>query len=77
MSKIVSTLDVRTLPPREKHPTIFGLLAALQAGEALRITNDHDPVPLHYQLEAERPGQYTWLKGENGPEVWTADIVRN
>ena len=77
MPNVVSKLDVRVLPPREKHPAIFRLIDELKAGEALQITNDHDPMPLFYQIQAERPGQFQWVKGEAGPEVWTVDIVKN
>jgi len=76
MPNVVQTLDVRVIPPREKHPSIFRLIDTLQPGEALQIVNDHDPMPLFYQLQAERPGLFSWDKVENGPEVWRADIAR-
>jgi uncharacterized protein (DUF2249 family) len=71
----MTTIDVRTMPPRDRHPTIFGVLDQLDAGHALRIVNDHDPVPLRYQLEATRPGQFEWQTVEDGPEQWTVDIT--
>lgn len=70
-----NVIDVRTIIPRERHPLIFQRLAALQPGEALRLMNDHNPKPLHYQLQAERPGQYEWNVVEDGPEQWQIDIV--
>jgi uncharacterized protein (DUF2249 family) len=69
-------LDVRPILPREKHPRIFALLADLCPGDSLRITNDHDPVPLRYQLDAERPGEFAWAYCDSGPEVWVVDITR-
>ena len=66
-------LDVRTLPSREKHPTIFGLLDALAPGETLTIINDHDPAPLRTQL-ARRPGLFAWDVLEAGPDVWRIAI---
>ena len=71
----MTTIDVRTMPPRDRHPTIFGVLDELDAGQALRIVNDHDPVPLRYQLEATRPGQFEWVTVEDGPEQWSVDIT--
>jgi uncharacterized protein (DUF2249 family) len=68
-------LDVRPIPPRDKHQRIFALLAALEPGDLLRITNDHDPVPLRYQLEAERPGAFGWTYRDSGPELWVVDIT--
>ncbi|MDY6817396.1 MAG: DUF2249 domain-containing protein [Halobacteriales archaeon] len=47
------TLDVRDLPPAERHRTIRDAFAALDPGEALELINDHDPKPLYYELDAE------------------------
>jgi uncharacterized protein (DUF2249 family) len=71
----MEVLDVRPLPPRERHDTIFGRLDALTAGQTLRLVNDHDPVPLRYQLEATRPGEFHWVPVEAGPEQWQIDIT--
>ncbi|MDT8342337.1 MAG: DUF2249 domain-containing protein [Longimicrobiales bacterium] len=69
-------LDVRLLPPREKHPTIFRTFDALAPGEAFTILNDHDPLPLRYQFQAERPNAFTWRYLEEGPEIWRVEIGR-
>ena len=63
-------LDVRVIPPREKHPTIFSTFLALQPGDAFILVNDHDPFPLRYQFEAEYRDQYEWEYLEAGPVVW-------
>lgn len=76
MPEPVQTLDIRPLPPREKHPRIFGLFDGLQAGQAFQLVNDHDPLPLFYQFQALRPGQFDWEKLEDGPEVWRVSIAR-
>lgn len=67
--------DLRTLHPRERHPMVFEQLHALAIGETLRLINDHDPVPLRYQLSAEYPDQYHWVSVEAGPEAWMVDIT--
>lgn len=69
-------LDVRVIPPREKHPTIFSTFGALQPGESFVLVNDHDPVPLRYQLEAQQAGRYGWEYLEQGPAVWRVRISR-
>lgn len=69
-------LDIRTVPPRDKHPTIFRTFDALQKGEAFTLVNDHDPYPLHHQFEATRRGQYEWTYLEKGPVVWRVSIGR-
>lgn len=70
------TLDVRVIPPREKHPTIFRTFDALQPGTSFILVNDHDPKPLRYQFEAEREGHYTWQYLEQGPSIWRVTIGR-
>jgi len=70
------SIDVRTITPRERHPRIFGMANALAVGESLVIINDHDPRPLHYQLQAEYPGQFSWDYLETGPDVWRVQLGR-
>ncbi len=67
-------LDVRTIPPRDKHPTIMRRFGGLRAGESFTLVNDHDPKPLLYQFSAEFPGQFEWSYLESGPEVWRVRI---
>lgn len=76
MAESIATLDVRVIPPRERHPLIFEKLDALATGEALLLLNDHDPKPLRYQLMAERPEQFNWEPQEEGPEEWKIRISR-
>ena len=69
-------LDVRAIPPREKHPTIFRTFDGLARGESMVIINDHDPKPLRYQFAAERPEQFAWAYEAEGPAVWRVRIDR-
>ena len=69
-----TTIDVRDIVPRERHPAIFAAIDALDVGAILEIVNDHDPKPLYYQLQAERPDSFSWEYLENGPEVWRVTI---
>lgn len=69
-------LDVRVIEPRLKHPSIFSAFDALKAGEILTIVNDHDPLPLYYQLKAERPNIFSWQYMEEGPETWRVNIQK-
>jgi len=73
---IKTTVDVRSIPPRERHPLIFGTFDGLAPGEALLLINDHDPKPLFYQFQAESRGEFTWDYLETGPEVWQVRIGR-
>jgi uncharacterized protein (DUF2249 family) len=71
-----TTIDVRAIPPRERHPRIFAAFDGLAPGEAILLVNDHDPRPLFYQFQAERPGQAAWLPEEEGPERWVIRIAK-
>ncbi|BDG61033.1 DUF2249 domain-containing protein [Caldinitratiruptor microaerophilus] len=69
-------LDVRQVPPFQRHPLIFQTFESLGAGEAMVLVNDHDPKPLYYQFAAERAGRFEWEYLEQGPEVWRVQIRR-
>ncbi|MBX5465686.1 MAG: DUF2249 domain-containing protein, partial [Clostridia bacterium] len=70
-------LDVRPLPPAERHRLIFATWERLGPGESFLLVNDHDPVPLHYQFAAEQPGRFTWEVLEAGPRVWRVLVGRD
>lgn len=70
-----TTMDVTELAPRDRHQTIFQRLFELETGDTLTLLVDHDPIPLRYQLDAERPDQFRWEYQESGPEQWVVDIT--
>lgn len=72
----MTELDIRPVVPREKHPTIFKTFDELQSGESFQLINDHDPMPLYYQFNAERPDQFGWAYVEKGPEIWRVNISK-
>jgi uncharacterized protein (DUF2249 family) len=76
MSTTSIELDVRPIPPRDKHPSIFRAFDSLIPGQSLILVNDHDPKPLRYQLQAERPETFDWAYEAEGPEVWRVRISR-
>jgi uncharacterized protein (DUF2249 family) len=69
-----AVVDVRPIPPPQKHPTIFETFARLQPGQRMELINDHDPRPLYYQFQAEMPGKFTWTYLEQGPDTWRVEI---
>lgn len=73
---IKTTVDVRNVPPRDRHPMIFEAFEALKPGEAFVLINDHEPKPLYYQFQAEREGMFSWDYLESGPDVWRVRIGR-
>jgi uncharacterized protein (DUF2249 family) len=40
------------------------------------VTSDHDPHPLHHQIETRYPEEFGWEYLEEGPEVWKVRISR-
>ncbi len=74
MSETTSTIDVRPIIPRQRHPLIFGTFERLNPGESFELINDHDPKPLYYQFTAEHEGEFTWDYLEQGPERWRVRI---
>lgn len=73
---ITSTIDVRTIEPRNRHPLIFDTFNQLSPGDAFMLVNDHDPKPLYYQFQAELGPQFEWDYVEQGPEVWQVRIAK-
>ena len=47
------SLDLREVPPPQRHPMIHEAFQTLDSGEALEIVNDHEPKPLFYEFQAE------------------------
>ncbi|MEM5492997.1 DUF2249 domain-containing protein [Hoeflea sp. AS16] len=74
MTDTTEAVDLRSLVPAQRHAKIFQLVHALEPGKAFELINDHDPKPLYYQLEAEYPGQFSWIYREQGPEAWRVEI---
>lgn len=72
--QLIETLVIPELQPARKHPTVFEKFDALQNGDAFLLINDHDPIPLFYEMKAERGEVFEWIKLEDGPEVWKVEI---
>lgn len=72
----VTQIDVRTIPPRDRHPLIFDTFDKLGAGESFELVNDHAPRPLYYQFLHERADLFSWEYLEEGPDVWRVRISR-
>ena len=70
-------LDIRTILPARKHPTIHARLETLASGDALILLNDHDPRPLRFELEHDHPGAFAFEYLESGPELWRVRIRRS
>ncbi|WP_321112622.1 DUF2249 domain-containing protein [Halorussus salinisoli] len=58
--EVTTELDVRDLPPAQRHEQIFEAYEQLESGEAFVLVNDHDPEPLYHQFEAETGPEFRW-----------------
>ena len=73
---LVSTLDLRPLSAPERQAMVFNQFDAMQTGQTLELTHDHDPLTLSAQLEVRSPGQFSWEMLESGPQVWRVAIAK-
>lgn len=71
-----ATVNATEYPPHQKHKVIFETFDKLNPGEAMLLVNDHDPAPLRYQFELERPAIFSWDYLERGPETFRIKIGR-
>jgi uncharacterized protein (DUF2249 family) len=69
-------VDVRPMPPRTRHATIFSTWQRLDDGQSMLLVNDHDPLPLYFQFACEHQGEFFWEYVESGPEVWQVRISK-
>jgi uncharacterized protein (DUF2249 family) len=60
-------LDVRDLPPAQRHKRIFAAYDDLDDGTGFVLVNDHDPKPLYHQFEAEAGPEFRWEYRQREP----------
>jgi uncharacterized protein (DUF2249 family) len=46
-------IDVRDLPPAQRHPLIKTAFEEMDRGETLELVNAHEPKPLFYEFRSE------------------------
>ncbi|PTY08065.1 hypothetical protein DB347_00310 [Opitutaceae bacterium EW11] len=71
-----AVFDVRPIPCRVKHRQIFQRWFGLPVGGYFVLLNDHDPLPLRYQFEAEFGNAFGWDYIERGPEDFRVKITK-
>lgn len=71
----ITTVDVRAIAPRDRHPLIFSTFGRLAQGEAMEPSTT-TTLPLYYQFQAEMPGDFDWRYLASGPDVWRVSITR-
>jgi len=76
MEKQTEELDLRNVERFQRHPLVFAKFDALEVGQSFVLINDHDPVPLHAQMEAMRPHQLTWDYIVREPGIFRIRVSR-
>lgn len=76
MNSFAAIINAPDYPPRIRHQAIFEAFDGLSAGEVMLLVNDHEPRPLYYQFQAERPGNFGWEYIEEGPEIYRVAITK-
>ncbi len=69
-------MDVRPIPCSIKHAMILQTWRELPIGDHFILLNDHDPVPLRYQFQAEFPETFSWDYIERGPTDFRVKIPK-
>ncbi len=75
-SPTCTVIDVRLIPPPQRHGLIFSQFESLIVGAAFELHSDHEPLPLQQQFQAQWPGQFDWETLEAGPQQWRVRIAR-
>jgi len=70
-------IDVRSIPPPERHAQIFALFAALRDAQALVLISDHEPRPLRAEFHLTHNGSFSWVQRQLGDGRWEVRIARS
>ena len=77
MSQTTVDLDVRPVEPKDRFEQIMGTYEALEPGESMQLTVDHDPLCMYYTLRATRGDEsFAFEYLEHGPETWRVVVTR-
>lgn len=68
-------LDLRLVPPQERHELARCSLGLLAPGQGLRLSLDHDPAPLRTILARAYPG-LSWGYLRRGPGTWMVRVAK-
>lgn len=69
-------MDLRHLPEPFRAGAFLGVVATLPPEGGVTLIAPQDPYPLLGQIEEEWPGDFSIKVLENGPELWSMELVR-
>ncbi len=70
------TIDLRPMEHRYRHPLIIEKFSSLEKGENFFIINDHDPLPLYFQMSMLFPKKVGWEYVACEGDLWKVRIRR-
>lgn len=77
MAKETPILNVAAIEDhRMRHSAIFQSFEKLQTGDSFIIRNDHDPLPVFYQLKNINGDVVGWDYKQQGPEFWDVEVTK-
>lgn len=68
--------DVRSLIPIERHRKLIALFKALALNDSFIFINDHDPIPLYYELKSIHGDVLGWEYLKRGGRDWKVKVTR-
>lgn len=74
--RVIKQFDVRNRPCMNRHAMVFSTFEELKPGEAFVFTNDHDPKPLYFKLEAEYSEPFIWEYLQKLPDEWIIQVSK-
>lgn len=72
----VQELDVRVLVPIQRHELLIKLFKDLPVDDTLIFINDHDPIPLFYELRSIYGDVVGWEYVNRGGREWKVKVTR-
>lgn len=78
MAQEIPVLNVAAIADhRMRHTAIFQSFENLKEGESFIIRNDHDPLPVFFQLKSLNGDIVGWEYQQEGPEHWDVKVTKN
>jgi len=72
----IETMDLRPLEPYKRHALVIEKFRELKEGDTFNIINDHDPLPLYFQMNMFFPGKVSWFYVHSEGDHWEVNVGR-
>lgn len=69
-------MDVRVLEPIQRHIQLLAIFKELAVDDSFIFINDHDPIPLYYELKSIHGDVVGWEYLQKGGRDWRVKVTR-